>query len=148
MRISFDIDDTLVVGELPCEQFVPWWWRWRYPELLRRGTRSLMRELVLRRCDLWIYTTSFRSERYLRGWFRSIGVRLGGAVNQQCHERVVGRQGPSKYPPAFNIDLHIDDCEGVAIEGRRHGFNVLVVAPDDSDWTTRVLQAIEGKRGA
>lgn len=144
MRISFDIDDTLVCDPtVPAEQFIPRWKQWWYPERLRRGTRDLMRELINRRHRIWIYTTSYRSTRYLGGWFDSFGIPISGVVNQQRHERVVGRQGPSKYPPAFGIDLHIDDSEGVAEEGRRHHFNVLVVGPQDADWVVRVLKAIE-----
>jgi hypothetical protein len=149
MRISFDIDDTLVCAPcVPTEQYVPWWRRWWYPELLRRGTRALMQELVLRKCDLWIYTTSYRPARYLRRWFESFGVAISGVVNQQRHEQVVGRQGPSKYPPAFGIDLHVDDSEGVAEEGRRHRFRVVVVSPDDPNWADRVLEVVaNGRRG-
>jgi hypothetical protein len=140
MRISFDIDDTLVCDPaLPTEQHVPIWWRPWYAERLRQVTRELLRELLGRRHQLWIYTTSYRSPRYLRGWFRCLGVPVDGVVNQVRHERTVGRRGPSKYPPAFGIDLHVDDSEGVAEEGRRHGFAVLVVAPDDPDWVGRVL---------
>lgn len=148
MRISFDIDDTLVCcPPVPSEQVIPWWRRWRYPEPLRRGTRSLMEELLRRDCEVWVYTTSHRPPRYLRGWFRSFGVRLGGVVNQDRHERVVGRQGPSKYPPAFGIDLHVDDSEGVGEEGRRHRFAVVVVSPGDPDWACRVLKAVEQRFG-
>ena len=143
MRISFDVDDTLVCSAcVPTEQHVPRWRRWWYPELIRLGTKNLMTELVQRRCELWIYTTSHRSPRYLRGWFRSFGISLGGVVNQSRHERVVGRQGPSKLPSRFGIDLHVDDSDGVALEGKRHGFKVVVVSPDDRDWAHRVLEAI------
>jgi hypothetical protein len=148
MRISFDIDDTLVCGPaVPAEQLVPWWRRWQYPELLRRGTQSLMQDLLRRQCDLWLYTTSYRSPRYLRGWFRSLGIRLGGVVNQYLHERIVGRQGPSKYPPAFGIDLHVDDSAGVWLEGKRHHFAVVVVSPSGTDWASRVLEAVEQRSG-
>jgi hypothetical protein len=143
MRISFDIDDTLVCApRVPTEQCLGWWGRWRYPEPLRRGTRALLLELVRQRCEVWVYTTSYRSPWYLRGWFRSLGIRLGGVVNQDYHERIVGRQGPSKYPPAFGIDLHVDDSRGVGEEGRRHGFAVVVVSPEDPDWTSKVLAAV------
>ena len=142
MRISFDVDDTIVCDDrVPVEQFVPWWKRWWYPERMRHGTRDLMKELLVRRHELWIYTTSYRPLRYLRRWFASVGVRLGGVVNQERHEGVVGRQGPSKYPPAFGIDLHIDDSHGVAEEGQRHRFNVLVVSPYDPRWASRILEA-------
>jgi len=149
MRISFDVDDTLVCGpEVPTEQFVPWWRRWWYPELLRRGTRDLMRALLDRRCKLWIYTTSYRPRRYLRRWFASIGIPLEGVVNQDVHDGLLRRWDspsypPSKYPPKFGIDLHIDDSEGVAEEGKQYRFDVLVISPNDLDWTQRVLEVVE-----
>jgi hypothetical protein len=76
-----------------------------------------------------------------------MGVRLGGVVNQTIHDRVIGRSfsaggHPSKYPPAFGINLHVDDSEGVAVEGKLHGFAVVVVRPDDPDWVERVLEAV------
>jgi hypothetical protein len=106
-----------------------------------------MEELLRRRCEIWIYTTSYRSPRYLRAWFRSFGITLGGVVNQDCHDRIIGRQGPSKYPPAFGIDLHVDDSEGVWIEGQKHHFAVVVVSPNDPDWASRVLEAVDARIG-
>src|SRR5262245_19722678 len=69
----------------------------------------------------------------------STGIAISGVVNQYEHDRVVSRQGPSKYPPAFGIDLHVDDSEGVAEEGRHHRFRVVVVSPGDSAWAGKVL---------
>jgi hypothetical protein len=146
---SFGIDDTLVCSPgVPTEQHLSRWSRLWYAERLRLGTQALMGELLRRRCELWIYTTSYRSPRYLRGWFRWLGVPLAGVVNQARHERVVGRGGPSKYPPAFGIDLHIDDSEGVGLEGERHGFAVVVISPKDAGWAARVLKAVDRKTGA
>lgn len=104
-----------------------------------------MQQLLAGGNQLWIYTTSYRPARYLHGWFRSFGVPIYGVVNQHRHERVVGRQGPSKYPPAFGIDLHIDDSEGVAEEGKRHRFEVVVVAPTDLDWVVQVLEVVRSR---
>jgi hypothetical protein len=146
MRVSLDVDDTLVCSPgIPTEQFLPPWRRLWYNERLRHGTRAILGGLLRRRCQVWIYTTSYRSPRYLRGWFRGLGVTLAGVVNQDRHDRVVGRQGPSKYPPAFGIDLHVDDSEGVALEGKRHGFDVVVVSPGDPDWVARVLEAVDSR---
>lgn len=146
MRISFDVDDTLVCGPaVPSEQFVPWWRRWLHDEAIRSGTRALMSELIARRHDLRIDTTSYRSTRYLRGWFGAFGVRLSGVVHQDRHDRIVGQAGPSKLPATFGIDLHIDDSAGMAEEGRRHGFDVLVVFSEDLRWTARVLEAAEAR---
>jgi hypothetical protein len=146
VRISFDIDDTLICGtSVPTEQDASWWRRWRYPEQLRHGTRSLMTALVRRRCRIWIYTSSGRSRRHLKGWFESFGIPIEGVVNQTMHEKTVGLRGPSKYPPAFHIDLHVDDSPGVAMEGADHRFAVLVIDPDDKDWVNRVLNEVDAR---
>jgi hypothetical protein len=152
MRISFDVDDTLVLydPESPVEYLVPWWWRWRYNEPLRHGTRRLMQALQAAGHELWIYTTSYRQPRYMRGWFRSFGVALTDVINQDRHDLVVKKSQfpgytPSKYPPAFGIDLHVDDSEGVAMEGRQHGFHVVVVSPTDVDWAVKVLEAVDAR---
>ncbi|MBM3994304.1 MAG: hypothetical protein FJ303_09160 [Planctomycetes bacterium] len=151
MRISFDVDDTLVLYEpgAPMEVVVPWWWRWRYSEKLRQGAKDLLLELQSLGHELWIYTTSFREPGYMRGWFSCFGVSLADVVNQDVHDHRVNKAQfpgyvPSKYPPAFGIDLHVDDSEGVAEEGRMHGFRVVVVSPSDLDWAERVLDAVRG----
>jgi hypothetical protein len=143
MRISFDLDNTIVCGPaVPREFLTPWWLAWYYREPVRLGTQGLMRDLATQGCDLWVYTTSFRSRAYIRTWFRGFGVRLGGVINQERHLAAVGEAGPSKLPSAFGIDLHIDDSEGVAIEGRRHGFDVLVIRPEELDWIDRIVSAV------
>jgi len=48
-----------------------------------------------------------------------------------------------RYSPAFGIDLLVDDSAGVEIEGRRFGFSVVRVAPDDVDWVVKVERAVE-----
>jgi len=146
--ISFDLDDTLICYQpsVPCEpNRVPWLLRHWFGEPLRLGTASLLRELASRGMQTWVVTTSYRSPAYIRWFFRFYGIRLAGVVNQEVYDRRVTRyfdRPPSKYPPAFGIDLHIDDSQGVEMEGQDHGFNVVVVKPDDDRWAEKVLAAI------
>ena len=149
MRISFDVDDTLVLHGLdaPPEggRFPAFIRRW-FGEPLRRGTCSLMRELRRRGCSVWIYTSSGRTPFDIRLWMFLHGIRIDGVVNDERHRRgLAGRRFsrlPSEYPPAFDIDLHVDDSEGVLREGREHGFRVVVVSPSDERWAERVLDAV------
>jgi hypothetical protein len=152
MRVSFDIDDTLICyqGGVECEpNRVPRLLRPWYPEPLRAGTKALMEELTRLGCSLWIYTTSSRSERYLKRFFRFYGIRIAAVVNQEVHARWIHpdrfRCRPSKYPPAFEIELHVDDSEGVQLEGLEHGFEVVMVNPRDTDWSRRVLEAVRAR---
>lgn len=77
----------------------------------------------------------------IRGLFLAHGVRLDGVVEATRHAGATDGRA-SKCPPAFGIDLLVDDAEGVALEGARHGFEVLRVLPDDDAWDERVRDAV------
>jgi hypothetical protein len=147
MRIAFDLDNTLIpqAEEFATEPSAPLLLRPWFRERLRVGTRALLQELRWQGCDLWIYTSSGRDATYLRLWFLSLGIPLGGVVNCHRHEGLLrGRNIPNcaKYPPAFGIELLIDDANGIAMEGREHGFAVLRIDPADTDWVARIRAAI------
>ena len=156
MRISFDLDDTLRLhGSVAVPEFqaVPWWLRPWFRERLRQGSGNLLNALEERGCDVGIYTTSSRSEMYIRRWFGCYGIRLGFVINEQVHSKVVGpvfqnRRCPSKHPGMFQIDLHIDDAVGVAMEGERHGFKTLIIDPEDKQWVDKVWQAVKDVESA
>lgn len=149
VRISFDIDDTLACqaehsaaehSRLP--QFVHRW----LGEPLRVGTRALTRELRRQGCSVWVYTSSGRTPAYIRRWLMLYGIHVDGVVNSVRHSEALAERGlvnsPSKLPSAFDIDLHVDDSEGVRLEGHDHGFRVVVVRPDDEHWAQHVLEAV------
>ena len=150
MRIAFDLDDTLI----PCEYRFP---LERRPVLarllgsepLRAGSVALLRELRRRGVQLWVYTTSLRPPLSVWLQFLAHGVRLGGVINQDRHfARMRSWKGrpsvrdSSKYPPAWGIDLLIDNSEGVVMEGRQWGFRVLHVRPEDERWGEVVMAAV------
>lgn len=148
IRISFDIDDTLACQLHHCAEeqsrLPACIHRW-LGEPLRLGTRSLTRELRRQGCSIWVYTSSGRTPSYIRRWLFLYGIRVDGVVNSDLHKHTLALHGlsnsPSKFPPAFDIDLHVDDSEGVQMEGHDHGFRVVVVRPDDKNWAQRVLDA-------
>ena len=100
-----------------------------------------MRQCRQRGWKVWVYTTSYRSAWRIRQLFWLHGLRLDGVVNQPRHNREVTVRC-TKHPPSFGINLLVDDSEGVRIEGERHGFRVLVIAPDDVRWAQRVVAAL------
>jgi hypothetical protein len=143
MRISFDLDDTLICyqpGALNEPDRVRWWLRWLRGEPLRLGAAALLAELA-REHELWVYTTSHRHPLTVSWWLWGYGVRVRYVVNQDRHERAFGRQGRSKDPAGFGIDLHIDDSWGVWLENRFER-NVCVVLHDDPNWTDKVRDAV------
>ncbi len=155
MRVAFDLDNTLIPVSRPLETEAPThlFLRWVMPERLRTGAAELLRELIAEGHEVWIYTTSLRPVWMIRLLFRAYGVRLAGVVNQPIHARWERQGGtpagpiPSKFPPAFGIDVLVDDSQGVAIEGERHGFAVVRVAPSESDWTNIVRNGLSTDGG-
>ncbi len=150
MRIAFDLDDTLI----PSRQDVPiehgMWHtlvKLFFRERLRQGTCGLLRQLHREGYDVWIYTTSLRPPSRIKLWFWCLGIHLGGVINYTTHIKMITpRSGPeccaSKYPPTFNIQWLVDDSLGVKEEGRRYGFAVIHVLPDDRQWIATIRQAL------
>ena len=148
MRIAFDLDSTLIpyAEEFPAQKILPAPLSWRFKEPLRTGTVPLLRALRREGHTLWIYTTSGRDAVYLRLWFLLLGIWISGVVNYHRHEVLLRKNGTpkvSKYPPAFGIDLLVDDSDGVLDEGRQNGFDVLLVREDDLNWTETVQNAVQ-----
>ena len=154
MRISFDLDETLVCRQTRVAAEEGWasLLQRESGDPLRRGSRALFGQLRKRGCSIWIYTTSGRPAYRIRLWLWLHGLRVDGIVNEEIHRRTLaGRRFsrlPSKYPPAFGIDLHVDDSEGVQMEGQTHGFRVLIVRPEDETWAQRVLDAVSQRDSA
>jgi hypothetical protein len=147
MRISFDLDETLICTDVnvPREPIPAWYRRLlASTEPMRSGTCDLISLLRDSDWEIWVYTTSHRSRFAIRQWMRSYGIKLDGVINQPIHARAMRqhpRRPPSKNPAAFGIDLHVDDLHGVRIEGEQLGFTVVVVQPHDPAWTDVVLHA-------
>jgi hypothetical protein len=145
MRIAFDLDNTLIrcgydfLLDKPQRHLLA---KLLGGEQLRQGIRELTDYCRQQGWEVWVYTTSHRSAWHIRKLFWLYGISLDGVVNQQRHNREVQARC-TKHPPSFGIDLLIDDSEGVRIEGERHGFRMLVVAPEDEAWVQKVRAALE-----
>ena len=150
MRVSFDLDDTLIFKTVQgrTDASLPALKRSYSEERLREGTRGLMHALAKRGCEIWIYSNSFRGKKELFQWFENCGLPVREIVNQQMHDlkrTEMGSQSlrPAKFPPWFEIDVHIDDSAELEEDARSHGFKVIRVAPDDVNWVSTVLAAID-----
>jgi hypothetical protein len=149
MRISFDLDDLLICyqPDVPRESNrVPLLLRAWFEEPLRLGARELMRELNAQGHVLWVYTTSLRDPWRVRLWLRFYGIRVGDVITGYRNTAALQEAGVAgklyKIPSHFGIDLHIDDSEGLDVDGERHGFRALVISPNDSDWVQKVQEAV------
>ena len=146
MRISFDLDEVLFVSPETHKTEPPL----RFPlnrifrERLRLGTPELINELQALGYEVWVYTSSFRSEKYIRRLFRLYGVRFDGIVNGQRHTREVQRNNktilPQKLPNRYRISLHIDDESIVCTLGRQYGYRAYQPNAPDDEWKEKSVR--------
>ncbi|HLK58100.1 MAG TPA: hypothetical protein VKU00_16150 [Chthonomonadaceae bacterium] len=154
MRISFDLDDTLICyqKEVPSERGrIPFFLKPWINEPLRQGAPALMAELKRQGWEVCVCTSSYRSPMVVRLWLACYGIFVGRVINQDTYEAHLRRypdpQPPSKNPRLFGIHLHIDDSEGVKREGEQYGFDVCVVSPEDANWTQSILEVARRAMG-
>lgn len=149
MRVSFDLDEVLFVSPETHKTEPPL----RFPfnlffkERLRLGTPDLIRTLQKLDYDVWVYTSSFRTEKYIRRLFRLYGVRFNGIVNGTRHLKEVQRDNrtilPQKLPNRYRISLHIDDEEVICSMGPQYGFRTYQLDAQDDDWKEKIIARAE-----
>lgn len=146
MIISFDLDGVLFVDPKYYEiepPLIPPLDR-LYPDRLRKGTVDLIHRLQSENYKVWVYTSSYRRERYIKWLFWNYHVKFDKIINGTRHDKEVQRNRvlrlPSKMPNFYQISLHIDDEESVVQNGKAYGFHVLRVSEPDPLWTEKILE--------
>lgn len=149
MIVSFDLDETLFVNpnRVATEKALSFPYSLIYKERLRLGTIELLLKIRKSGIKLWIYTTSFRSERYIKLLFKHYRIIIDEVVNGERHQREVQRDKsepiPSKYPSKYRIDLHIDDDTSVSQNGKLYGFKVYLLKDNDFAWVANIWSEID-----
>jgi len=153
MRVSFDLDEVLFVSPQThkTEPPLPFPFNRIFVERLRLGAPDLIRQLQALGYEVWVYTSSYRTEKYIKGLFRLYGVRFDGIVNATRHLKEVQRDNktilPQKMPNRYRISLHIDDEMVICTSARQYGFHAYHLDAEDDDWKDKIIaRANEIKR--
>ena len=149
MRVSFDLDEVLFISPEThkTEPPLPFPLRRIFQERLRLGTPELIRALQAQGYEVWVYTSSFRSEHYIRTLFRFYGVRFDGIVNGNRHLKEVQRDKrdilPQKLPNRYRISLHVDDETVICSLGSQYGFSAYQLEAQDDNWKEKIIARAE-----
>ena len=152
MRVSFDLDDVLFVSPDRFETEPPPHAPFDliFKERLRKGTVDLIHTLQNEGFEVWVYTSSFRSERYLRALFSRYRIRFDEIVNAQRHLKEVQRDNktvlPQKLPNRYRISLHIDDEAVICTAAGQYGFRAYQLNAQDDDWKEKIIARAEQVR--
>ena len=148
-RVSFDLDEVLFVdpSNHKTEPELCFPFNRIYKERLRLGTVDLVHTLQSMGMEVWIYTSSFRTERYIKALFGHYNLRFDGIVNGQRHSEEVQKNSsqilPQKMPNRYRITLHVDDEAVIATSGKAYGFNVYLLDAQDDDWKEKIIRRVE-----
>ena len=149
MRVSFDLDEVLFVfpENVKAEPELKFPWNRIYKERLRLGTPDLINGLQKLGYEVWVYTSSYRTEKYIKGLFRHYGVKFDGIVNATRHLKEVQRDSkqilPQKVPSRYRIALHVDDETVICSYGREFGFEAFQLDGPDDEWKEKVIARAE-----
>ena len=149
MRVSFDLDEVLFVSPETHKTEPPLRFPLNriYKERLRLGTPDLIHALQSMNYEVWVYTSSFRSDQYIARLFRHYGIRFDGIVNGTRHLREVQRSNktvlPQKLPNRYRISLHIDDEEAICTAAGQYGFRAYQLNAQDDDWKEKIIETAE-----
>lgn len=146
MNISIDLDSTLIPNRKEFETEN----RSGIAKLfgieeIRKGTRELFYELQNQGHKIHIYTTSFRTKRKIRLTLKYYGIKVSRIVTEKENRKALKSLNisASKFPPAFDFDIHIDDLKGVGIESERLNFHAIIVEPTDKNWVDKIKKGIK-----
>ncbi len=149
MRVSFDLDEVLFVSPEThkTEPPLPFPLNRFFKERLRFGTPDLIRSLQELGYEVWVYTSSFRTDSYIRWLFRFYGVRFDGIVNGTRHMREVQSKSktilPQKMPSRYQIALHVDDESVICSGALQYGFQAYQLNAQDDDWKEKIIERAE-----
>ena len=152
MRVSFDLDEVLFVSPEThkTEPPLPFPLNRIYRERLRLGTPDLINRLQELGYEVWVYTSSFRTENYISRLFRHYNVRFDGIINGTRHLREVQRSNatvlPQKLPNRYRISLHIDDEMVICSMGPQYGFRTYHLDAQDDEWEEKIIQRADAIR--
>jgi len=146
--LSFDLDDTLIPStKLFRTEKQNILQRILGVEKIRYGTHRLINQLRADGHHIYIYTSSLRSSIAIRFIFWTYGIPIDKVINKQRHDKAMGSYpfSCSKYPPAFEIDIHIDDSPGLLVEAKNYDFCVSIIDPQELDWGNLVVKSVKEK---
>lgn len=101
MKISFDLDDTIISTTKFSLEKESLWSKIVKAERIRLGTIVLFKKLRTENHKIYIYTTSYRSKIKIKLMFLSYGIPVDFVINQQLHDQRIRKKGKiiSKFPP-------------------------------------------------
>lgn len=148
-RVSFDLDEVLIAtGDCPKDEEPGKPWSVVTKERLKIGAPVLIHELQGLGYDVWVYTSSFKSEKYIRAIFKGYKVNPDGVINGVALKKQQNKESMSKVKEAMKnkyvTTLHIDGGHVLYTNKETKDYDYISLQCADSDWASKVIHVVKG----
>lgn len=147
-RVSFDLDEVLIAGDKYPEEDAPSFpWSKIAKERLRKGAPALIHALANRGFDVWVYTSSYKSEKYIQAVFKGYKVCPAGIINGVSHKKkqkgALTGQVKEAMDRKYKMTLHIDEGHVLYIDKSTADYDYFSLECDNSNWASKVIHLVE-----
>lgn len=146
MSVAFDLDEVLLVGEngFSAEPLTKRIGRKVIPERLRLGAVKAITELQSKGFDVWVYTASYQSEKYLNAMFNLYGVKVDGIINGIKRKKdKKAEEMITKSLEKYTHRLHIDNNSLVCTYVKDSDFDQFDLEGDADNWADSIVSTLE-----
>lgn len=146
MSVAFDLDEVLLVGAngFAEETRVKKVGKKAIPEKLRKGAIEAITALQSKGFDVWVYTASYMSEKYINAMFSLYGLKVDGIINgikrkrDKEAEKVIA-ESMKKYTHR----LHIDNKSMVCTYVVKQDFDQFDFENGDEGWAKDIVATLD-----
>lgn len=141
--VSFDLDEVILAEEgsehtekRPLNPLVL-----GYRERIREGVPALIDALHSMGCDIWVYTGSYASEKYIRTLLRPYHVHVDGVVNGMKN-RKTDKELSVRFKERYDVSVHVDTESVTCVDTKSKNYEMTDLRNGPSAWAAEAIGII------
>ena len=143
--VSFDLDEVILAEEgsehtekKPLNPLVL-----GCRERIREGVPALIDALHRMGCDIWVYTGSYASEKYIRTLLRPYHVHVDGVVNGMKN-RKTDKELSVRFRERYEVSVHVDTESVTCVDTKSKNYEMTDLRNGPSVWASEAIGIIRG----
>lgn len=142
--VSFDLDEVILTKEAEHAEKKP-----LNPlvlgcrERIREGVPALIDALHRMGCDIWVYTGSYASEKYIRTLLYPYHIHVDGVVNGMKNRRA-DKGLSARFKERYDVSVHVDTASVTCVDTKNRNYEISDLKNGPSAWASEAIGIIRG----
>lgn len=143
--VAFDLDEVVFSNEEgKMEEALPFPKNKQFTERIRKGIPKIFRALKEKGYDIWVYTSGYGSEEYIRKLLTNYDAEPAGIINGFGEKRTKEQKEMVKeLMDSYKEKMHIDIGGVVVTHPDSKEYQHLEVKENGSEWSEEILGIIK-----